>query len=78
MLTLRDCIELCDVTEDEIAGVAEHERIPMICARPDAVPGGAREGAVSARRDHSRAAHGERPPAPEGTKHLGLSTSNAS
>jgi hypothetical protein len=26
MLTLQDCIELCDVTEDEIAGVAEHER----------------------------------------------------
>ncbi len=47
MLTLRDCIELCDVTEDEIAGVAEHERIPMICAaerakylvhNPDGVP----------------------------------------
>ena len=32
MLTLRGCIELCDVTEDEIAAVAEHERIPMICA----------------------------------------------
>ncbi len=47
MLTLRDCIGLCDVTEDEIAAVAEHERIPMICAaeranymvhRPDGVP----------------------------------------
>jgi hypothetical protein len=32
MLSLRDCIGLCDVTEDEIAAVAEHERIPMICA----------------------------------------------
>lgn len=32
MLTLRDCIGLCDVTEDEIAAVAEHERIPLICA----------------------------------------------
>ena len=47
MLTLQDCIELCDVTEDEIAAVAEHERIPMICAAeladymvhsPDGVP----------------------------------------
>lgn len=47
MLTLRDCIGLRDVTEDEIAVVAEHERIPMICAAelanylvhsPDGVP----------------------------------------
>ncbi len=29
---MRDCIGLCELTEDEIAAVAEHKRIPKICA----------------------------------------------
>jgi hypothetical protein len=32
MLTLRDCIDLCDLTEDEILAIAEHEHIPEIIA----------------------------------------------
>jgi len=46
MLTLEDCIALCDLTEDEVAAIAEHEGLPEIVAaeygyylihRPDGV-----------------------------------------
>jgi len=32
MLTLQDCIELSDLTEDEILAIAEHENIPEMVA----------------------------------------------
>jgi hypothetical protein len=32
MLTLEDCLALCDLTEDEILAIAEHERIPEMAA----------------------------------------------
>lgn len=32
MLTLKDCIGLCDLTEDEIDAIAEHEHLPEIVA----------------------------------------------
>jgi hypothetical protein len=32
MLTLRDCIDLCDLSEEEILAIAEHEHIPEIIA----------------------------------------------
>lgn len=32
MLTLEDCIALCDLTEEEVAAIAEHEHIPMMVA----------------------------------------------
>jgi hypothetical protein len=32
MLTVEDCIGLCDLTEDEVEAIAEHEHIPMIVA----------------------------------------------
>lgn len=32
MLTLKDCIALCDLTEEEVEAIAEHEHIPMIVA----------------------------------------------
>lgn len=32
MLTLQDCIELCDLTEEEIQAIAEHEHVPEIIA----------------------------------------------
>lgn len=32
MLTLEDCIGLCDLTEEEVAAIAEHEHIPDIVA----------------------------------------------
>lgn len=32
MLTLQDCIELSDLTEDEILAIAEHEHIPEMVA----------------------------------------------
>ena len=47
MLTLKDCIALCDLTEEEVEAIAEHEHIPMIIAAelgnylvhsPDGVP----------------------------------------
>ncbi len=47
MLTIEDCIELCDLTEDEVQAIAEHEHIPMIvaaelgnylCRSPEGVP----------------------------------------
>jgi len=32
MLTLEDCIALCDLTEAEVLAIAEHENIPEIAA----------------------------------------------
>jgi len=32
MLTLKDCIALCDLTEEEVEAIAEHEHIPTIVA----------------------------------------------
>ncbi len=32
MLTLQDCIELSDLTEEEILAIAEHENIPEMVA----------------------------------------------
>jgi hypothetical protein len=32
MLTLEDCIEMCDLTEEEVLAIAEHEHIPVIAA----------------------------------------------
>ncbi len=32
MLSLRDCLDLADLTEDEIAAIARHENIPPIVA----------------------------------------------
>lgn len=32
MLRLEDCIALCDLTEEEVLAIAEHERIPEMAA----------------------------------------------
>lgn len=32
MLTLEDCIAYCDLTEEEILAIAEHENLPEIAA----------------------------------------------
>jgi hypothetical protein len=32
MLTFDDCLALCELTEGEIAAIAEHEHLPMIVA----------------------------------------------
>ncbi|MGB8275504.1 MAG: hypothetical protein WCF16_09590 [Alphaproteobacteria bacterium] len=32
MLTLEDCLALCDLSEEEIAAIAEHEHIPVMAA----------------------------------------------
>ncbi|MGI9510586.1 MAG: hypothetical protein ACR2QJ_14695 [Geminicoccaceae bacterium] len=32
MLTIQDCIGMCQLTEDEVAAIAEHEHIPDIVA----------------------------------------------
>jgi hypothetical protein len=32
MLTLEDCLGLCELTEDEILAIAEHEHVPEIVA----------------------------------------------
>ncbi len=32
MLTYEDCLGICDLTEDEIRAIAEHEHIPEIAA----------------------------------------------
>jgi len=32
MLTLRDCLDMADLTEDEVAAIAQHESIPAIVA----------------------------------------------
>jgi hypothetical protein len=32
MLSLKDCIDMCDLTEEEVAAIAETENIPAIVA----------------------------------------------
>jgi len=32
MLTWEDCVALCDLTEEEIEAIAEHEHIPLLAA----------------------------------------------
>jgi hypothetical protein len=32
MLTLKDCLDFCELTEDEIHVIAEHEHLPEIVA----------------------------------------------
>lgn len=32
MLSIRDCLDYCDLTEDEVSLIAEHEGIPEISA----------------------------------------------
>ncbi|THF65811.1 hypothetical protein E6C76_09720 [Pseudothauera nasutitermitis] len=32
MLSIRDCLDYCDLTEDEVALIAEHEGIPDVAA----------------------------------------------
>jgi S-ribosylhomocysteine lyase LuxS involved in autoinducer biosynthesis len=32
MLSLEDCLALCDLTEDEVLAIAHHEHIPEIAA----------------------------------------------
>ncbi len=32
MLSIRDCLDYCDLTEDEISLIAEHEGIPDVAA----------------------------------------------
>jgi hypothetical protein len=32
MLSLRDCLDYCDLTDDDVALIAEHENIPDITA----------------------------------------------
>jgi hypothetical protein len=32
MLSMRDCLDYCDLTEDEIELIAEHEQIPDVAA----------------------------------------------
>lgn len=32
MLSIRDCLDYCDVTDDEVALIAEHEDIPDVAA----------------------------------------------
>lgn len=32
MLSMRDCLDYCDVTEDEVELIAEHEDIPDVAA----------------------------------------------
>ena len=32
MLTYEDCLGLCDLTDEEVAAVAEHEHIPRLAA----------------------------------------------
>ena len=34
MLALRDCIDMCDLTEQEVAAIAEEENLPPIVADP--------------------------------------------
>ena len=32
MLTLKECLEFCDLTEEEINAIAQHEHVPEIVA----------------------------------------------
>ena len=47
MLSYQDCLAFCDLDEEEVAAIAEHEHIPMIvaaelghylCHQPDGTP----------------------------------------
>ena len=47
MLSYQDCLAFCELDEDEIAAIAEHEHLPMIvaaelgsylCHQPDGTP----------------------------------------
>ena len=47
MLTFKDCLALCDLSEEEVKAIAEHEHIPQLAAMelgnylvrtPDGVP----------------------------------------
>jgi hypothetical protein len=71
MLTLKDCIDLCGLTKEEIDAIAEHEHLPEIVAVELAAyivqtPGGAPMirrmilddiAAAEARGDHAHARH---------------------
>jgi uncharacterized hydantoinase/oxoprolinase family protein len=32
MLTIKDCLDFCELTEDEILAIAEHENLPEVVA----------------------------------------------
>ena len=32
MLTLKECLDFCELTEDEVDAIAEHEHVPAIIA----------------------------------------------
>jgi hypothetical protein len=32
MISMKDCLDYSDLTEDEVAAIAEHERLPYPCA----------------------------------------------
>ena len=32
MLTIQDCLDLCELTEDEVLAIAEHENLPEVVA----------------------------------------------
>lgn len=32
MISIKDCIDYSDLTEDEVAAIAEHEHLPYACA----------------------------------------------
>lgn len=32
MLTVKECLEFCDLTDDEISAIAEHEHVPDVVA----------------------------------------------
>jgi hypothetical protein len=32
MLTMEDCVQMSDLSEEEIAAIAEHERLPALAA----------------------------------------------
>ena len=32
MISIKDCLDYSDLTEDEVAAIAEHEHLPFACA----------------------------------------------
>jgi len=32
MITYRDCVDLCDLTDEEVEAIAEHEHVPRMVA----------------------------------------------
>lgn len=32
MISIKDCLDYCDLTEDEVAAIAEHEHLPFASA----------------------------------------------